>query len=117
MPGYDTSKNIMNHASSGLRADSALRILVVEDNDENRELMSEYLSNFGYQVLDLADGSIFFQALECFRPHLVLLDLKLPGIDGYTLLQQIQQRSDWRQVPIIVVSAFAFKADRERAMS
>lgn len=52
-----------------------------------------------------------------FQPHLILLDLKLPDIDGYTLIQQLKQAPDWQHVPVIVVSAFAFKADQQRALS
>ena len=93
------------------------RILLVEDNDINRQLLEEYLVFHGYQVLSLPGGSGFFQALADFQPQLVLLDLKLPDIDGYTLLQQIQHEPNWQHVPVIVVSAFAFRADQERAFS
>ncbi len=92
------------------------RILLVEDNDLNRQMLAEYLDFCGYQILPLANGYDFFQTLCVFQPHLILLDLKLPGIDGYTLLEQMQQ-SDWQHLPVIVVSAFAFKADRERALN
>ena len=93
------------------------RILLVEDHEVNRRLLSDYLSYLGYQVLCLAEGSTFFETMSHFQPHLVLLDLKLPGIDGYTLLQQIQQKPDWPQMPVIVVSAYAFKADQQRALN
>lgn len=93
------------------------RILLIEDNDINRQLTSEYLEYCGYHVLSLADGAAFDAAMTHFKPHLVLLDLKLPGVDGYTLLGQMQQRSEWHQVPVIVISAFAFQADQERALA
>lgn len=93
------------------------RILLIEDNDINRQLTSEYLEYCGYQVLSLADGATFATAMTHFNPDLVLLDLKLPGIDGYTLLSQIQQKPEWQRVPVIVVSAFAFQADQDRALA
>lgn len=80
-------------------------------------MLEDYLVFCGYQVLSLAFGSGFFQALRDFQPHLILLDLKLPDIDGYTLLEQMGQSSQWRIIPVIVVSAFAFKADRQRALN
>lgn len=80
-------------------------------------MLEDYLVFCGYQVLSLAFGSGFFQALGDFQPHLILLDLKLPDIDGYTLLEQMGQRSEWQVIPVIVVSAFAFKADRQRALN
>ncbi len=93
------------------------RILLVEDNELNRQMLDDYLVYCGYQVLSIASGANFFQVLADFQPNLILLDLKLPGINGYTLLEQIQQETDWRHTPVIVVSAFAFKADKQRALS
>ena len=108
----------MADQGAGIRADAASRrILLVEDNDVNRQMLDDYLVFCGYQVLALSGGSGFFQALADFKPHLILLDLKLPDIDGYTLLQQMQQVTDWQHIPVIVVSAFAFRADQQRAFS
>jgi len=110
-------KNLATRHSQAFNLLRSMRILLLEDNDINRQLLSEYLIYLGYQVLALPDGCNLFQALSDFQPQLILLDLKLPGIDGYTILEQIQQSSDWHQVPVIVVSAFAFKADQQRAIN
>ena len=110
-------KNLTTRHTQAFNLLRAMRILLLEDNDINRQLLSEYLIYLGYQVLGLADGCNLFQALSDFQPQLILLDLKLPGIDGYTILEQIQQSSDWHQVPVIVVSAFAFSADQQRAIN
>jgi CheY-like chemotaxis protein len=96
---------------------SCIRILLIEDNDPNRQLLDDYLNYCGYKVLSLAEGSEFFTAIAQFQPHVILLDLKLPDIDGYTLLQELQQYPDAARVPVIVVSAFAFHTDQQRAMS
>lgn len=93
------------------------RILLVEDNDLNRQMLQDYIVFCEYQVLSLPGGSGLFEALADFQPQLILLDLKLPDVDGYTLLEQIQQSKDWHHIPIIIVSAFAFKADKQRALS
>ncbi|MGA7934149.1 MAG: response regulator [Kovacikia sp.] len=102
-----------------LQSDSELvaRILLVEDNDVNRQLMTDYLRYCGYDVFSIAKGESFADTMIQFRPRLILMDLKLPDIDGYTLLQQIQQTPDWSRIPVIVVSAFAFQADKQRALS
>lgn len=92
------------------------RILLIEDNGPNRQLLAEYLEHCGYEMLSLPDGDRLFESLESFQPHLILLDLKLPGVDGYGLLQQLQCHAQWCCIPVIVVSAFAFEADRERAL-
>ncbi|WP_444980595.1 response regulator [Microseira wollei] len=110
-------KNLATRHTQAFNLLRSMRILLLEDNDINRQLLSEYLIYLGYQVLGLADGCNLFQALSDFQPQLILLDLKLPGIDGYTILEQIQQSSDWHQVPVIVVSAFAFRADQQRAIN
>jgi two-component system, cell cycle response regulator DivK len=92
------------------------RILLVEDNDTSRQLMSDYLEYYGYTVLSLAQSRSFFDTIEQFCPQIILLDLKLPDIDGFALLQQLQQRSEWQTIPVIVVSAFAFQVDQQRAL-
>ena len=93
------------------------RILLVEDDYANRKLIADYLEYCCYTVLGLQDGLQLFKNLESFRPELILLDIKLPKIDGYTLIQQICQHNDWRHLPIVVVSGYAFKADQRRALA
>ncbi|RUR78765.1 response regulator [Chlorogloeopsis fritschii PCC 9212] len=92
------------------------RILLIEDNDINRMLLSDYLSHFRFEVQGLAGGADFIATIKSFQPDLILLDLKLPDIDGYSLLERIQQEVGISQIPIFIVSAFAFKEDRERAI-
>jgi CheY-like chemotaxis protein len=92
------------------------RILLVEDNHVNRMLLTDYLTYCKYNVLGLSEGSNFFSIVEQFQPELILLDLKLPDIDGYSLLKEIQQQPNLSKIPIIIVSAFAFKKDQEKAM-
>lgn len=100
-----------------LRSQKVRRVLLVEDHYLNRMLLSDYLTYCGYDVQSLSEGSTFFSTIEKFEPDLILLDLKLPDIDGYSLLKQVQQKPDLSKIPIIVVSAFAFKADQELALS
>jgi two-component system, cell cycle response regulator DivK len=97
-------------------AKSLVRILQIEDNAASRQLMSDYLRHHGWDVMSLEEGTSFAAAMTQFQPHLVLLDLKLPDVDGYTLLQQMQENPDWRLTPVIVISAFAFQADKQRAL-
>ena len=93
------------------------RILLLEDNDLNREVLEDCLVECGYQIRALAGSKGFFQVLADFQPHLILLDLRLPDIDGYALLEQIQQGTDWQHIPVIVVSALAFSSDKQRALN
>ncbi|PHM05954.1 response regulator [Nostoc sp. 'Peltigera malacea cyanobiont' DB3992] len=100
-----------------LQSHKVRRILLVEDHYLNRMLLSDYLSYCGYEVQSLSEGFAFFSTIEKFEPDLMLLDLKLPDVDGYSLLKQVQQNPHLSKIPIIVVSAFAFKADQELALS
>ena len=93
------------------------RILLVEDNETNQRLMTDYLSYCGYNVCAVTEGAQFPTVMDTFKPHLILLDLKLPDLDGYTLLSQIQANPDWQRVPVIVVSAYAFQRDQQRALA
>ncbi len=95
----------------------AKRILLIEDNHVNRILLSDYLIYCRYEVQSLPEASNFFSTINEFQPELILLDLKLPDIDGYSLLETIQQKPQISKIPVIVVSALAFKADRERAIT
>ncbi|GAC1492286.1 MAG: response regulator [Chamaesiphon sp.] len=109
-------KNLTNGVQANQAAEIPKRILLIEDNNTNRQLLSEYLTYYGYNVLALADGCLFFETMADFQPHLVLLDLKLPKIDGYTLLKQIQEGATWLHIPVIVISALSFKSDEKQAL-
>lgn len=92
------------------------RILLIEDNSNNRLLLTDYLNYFGYEVWSLPDGETLSTTLALFQPDLIVLDLKLPGISGYEILQQLRQTPNWSAIPVIIVSALAFKADQQKAM-
>ncbi|MBW4442225.1 MAG: response regulator [Plectolyngbya sp. WJT66-NPBG17] len=94
-----------------------IRILLIEDNEPNRRLLEDYLIYQGFSVLALAVGTGFDRAIGEFQPQVVLLDLKLPDIDGCDILEQMRQNPEWRRIPVIVVSARAFIADQQRALN
>jgi DNA-binding response OmpR family regulator len=99
-----------------LKSRQTKRVLLVEDNDANRMLLSDCLNYSGYEVKGLCNGSGFFSTVETFRPDLIVLDLKLPDIDGFLLLEKMQSNSLSSKIPVIVVSGLAFKSDCSRAM-
>ncbi|NJL37840.1 MAG: response regulator [Leptolyngbyaceae cyanobacterium RM2_2_4] len=92
------------------------RILLVEDDDANRQLMEDYLNHHDYVVSSIATGLDFLQIVIDFQPNLILLDLKLPDISGYSLLEQLQKSLTLAHIPVIVISAFAFRAEQKRAL-
>ena len=98
-------------------ADGRHRIVVVEDDSANRLFFADYLTFSGFKVLALPHGLDLDQQLKEFQPHLLLLDLGLPEIDGYTLLKQVRSSPLWQQLPVIVVSGYAFAEDQHRAFN
>jgi len=85
------------------------KILVVDDDNEIRELLDEYLTKSGYQVLTVKDGVELKAQLQFGYPDLILLDVMLPGDDGFTICQQVRRSSD---VPIIMLTAVSDDTDQ-----
>ncbi|PSR16112.1 response regulator [filamentous cyanobacterium CCP3] len=98
-------------------ADGRQRIVVVEDDSANRLFFADYLTFSGFRVLALPHGLDLEQQLKEFQPDLLLLDLGLPEIDGYTLIKQVRSSAMWQRLPIIVVSGYAFAEDQHRALA
>ena len=84
-------------------------ILVVDDDAEIRGLLREYLQKQGYRTSEVADGKGMQAALETARPDLVVLDLMLPGEDGFSLCRSLRARSS---VPVIMLTARGEETDR-----
>ena len=85
------------------------QILIVDDDQEIRELLKEYLTRSGFDVLAAAEGGEMYQHLSNNTPDLIILDIMMPGDDGFSLCQQIRRKS---QVPIIMLTAASDEADR-----
>ncbi len=100
----------------GERVAAARRILVVEDNELNLKLVRDVLRHAGFDVIEARSGEDgVVLAAEC-HPDLVLIDLQLPGIDGVEALKLIRSNDGGKKVPVVAVTAFAMRADRERAL-
>jgi two-component system, cell cycle response regulator DivK len=93
---------------------SIARILVVEDNDKNLKLVRDVLSFAGYEVVEARTGEQGVALAEQTLPDLVLMDLQLPGIDGTEALRRLRENPATCDVPVVAVTAFAMKEDRER---
>ena len=91
------------------------RILIVEDNPLNLELVRDILTAEGYQVLEAVDGPAGVALASSETPELILMDLQLPGLDGLQATAQIRSDPRLRDVPIVAVTAHAMKGDDDRA--
>jgi two-component system cell cycle response regulator DivK len=95
---------------------SPARVLLVEDNPDNFELVRFLLERIGYEVLGSRDG---LQALDTARreiPDLILMDLSLPGMDGWTAAQELKNGASTSHIPLLAITAHTLPGDRKRAM-
>jgi len=92
------------------------RILIVEDNELNRDALSRRLIRRGYQVLLAADGIHGLELAAAERPDLILMDLGLPGIDGWECTRRLKADAATSRIPVVALSAHAMVGDRETAL-
>jgi len=91
-------------------------ILIVEDDPFSRELVTDLLTVTGYRVLEAADGRGLLERVKQERPDLILLDLQLPGVDGFTLARRLKADPETRAIPVLALTAYAQSEDRIRAL-
>lgn len=92
------------------------RILVVEDNSPNAELLTEWLETEGYEVSSASDLDTAFHVVQQLRPHAVLLDVQLGGENGLSLATWMRQQPALRHIPVIAVTAHAMVNERDRIL-
>ncbi len=91
-------------------------ILYIEDNPDNRLLVRRVLQAENYNVLDADNAYQAVEILQSSHPDLILMDINLPEIDGYTLTARLKEIPDTQQIPIIALTANVMKGDRERTI-
>lgn len=92
------------------------KILVVEDNDRNRRLIKILLESKGYEVIEAVTGEDALSYLRKERPDVILIDIQLPKMDGLTLTRKLKEQQETKDIPVIAVTAYAMKGDRERVL-
>jgi CheY-like chemotaxis protein len=96
---------------------AARTILVVEDNPLNLELASELLRISGYRVVQARTAEEGIQLARAERPNLILLDVRLPGMDGLAAVRVLKRDADTQHIPTIAMTAQAMKGDEEAALA
>ena len=91
------------------------RILVVEDQEDNRRIMRDLLTSAGYEMIEAVTGEDGVTMAEAQRPDLILMDIQLPGLDGYEATRRIKANPALRQIPIIAVTSYALSGDDVKA--
>jgi two-component system, cell cycle response regulator DivK len=92
------------------------RILVIEDNEQNMYLTTFLLKSHGHQVLQAWDGRQGIDMAASSRPDLIVLDIQLPGMDGYQVARAIKGNPDLAGIPIVAVTSYAMAGDRENIL-
>lgn len=92
------------------------KILYIEDNEQNLYLVRFILEKNGYEVLSALDGREGIDLAAAVMPDLILLDIQLPQMDGYTVARALRQNPDLAGTPIVAVTSYAMAGDREKAI-
>ena len=93
------------------------RILLVEDNELNRDMLSRRLERRGHVVLVAVDGAAGVEAAHAERPDLILMDMSLPVLDGWEATRRLKADGATRLIPVIALTAHAMSGDREQALA
>ena len=93
-----------------------MRILYVEDNEDNIYVIKNRLGRAGFTVLIATDGEQGVNMAAAERPDLILMDLRLPVLDGWEATRRIKAQPETRDIPIIALTAHAMTGDREKAL-
>lgn len=91
-------------------------ILYVEDNSDNRNLIRRVLEAEGYSVVDAVNAGQAIETLEKNRIDLILMDINMPDMDGYTLTTKIKSLQSFSSIPIVAVTANVMRGDREKSL-
>ncbi|MFZ2493871.1 MAG: response regulator [Thermoanaerobaculia bacterium] len=92
------------------------RILLIEDNEQNRYLVTFLLAGRGWEVIHAVDGPSGLALAAETDPALILLDIQLPGMDGYAVARALRKDPKLAVVPLIAVTSYAMAGDRERCL-
>jgi CheY-like chemotaxis protein len=98
-----------------LRDGGPKRVLVVEDQTDAGNLLGKVLQGWGHQVRIVHDGHAALEAAEHFRPDVVLLDIGLPGMDGYQVAERLRARPNLQRTVLIAITGYGQEEDRDRS--
>jgi CheY-like chemotaxis protein len=93
------------------------RVLIADDKPTGRELVRTVLENGGYEVFEASDGIEALDLAHRLRPDLIILDLHMPGLDGFGVIKELRLDPYFATVPVVALTASAMQGDRQRALS
>lgn len=92
-------------------------VLLVEDNEMNRDMLSRRLTRKGYEVLIAVDGESGIALARSESPHIILMDMSLPVIDGWEATRQLKADPETKSIPVIALTAHAMASDKDKALA
>lgn len=92
------------------------KVLIADDNEDSRELVKKILKKEGFEIIEAIDGEEAIVKAIAHRPDLILMDISMPKIDGYEATRRLKERLDFKDVPIIALTAHAMRGDQEKAL-
>ena len=92
------------------------KVLLVEDSEESRDGLARHLRRKGYETLIAVDGGQAVDVARAEAPDLILMDMSLPGLDGWEATRQLKAAPQTRGIPVIALTAHAMAGDREKAL-
>ncbi len=92
------------------------KILLVEDNEMNRDMLSRRLMKKGYELVMAMDGEQAIELAQTEIPDLILMDISLPGVDGWEATRRLKAKPETQAIPIIALTAHAMAGDREKCL-
>jgi len=93
------------------------RVLVADDKPTGRELVRTVLENRGYEVFEASDGIEALESAHRISPDLIILDLHMPGLDGFGVIKELRLDPQFEKTPVVALTASAMQGDRQRALS
>jgi CheY-like chemotaxis protein len=92
------------------------KVLIIEDNEQNMYMLSYLLESENYEIFQAFSGTSGIIVAKNNKPDIILLDIQLPGMDGYAVAAKLKEDEELRSIPIIAVTSYAMPGDREKAI-
>jgi two-component system, cell cycle response regulator DivK len=113
---FDSPQN-NNQAQSEESIGPLTRIMIVEDSEDIRTLLAELLEGEGYDLVFATNGEEGLETAKAIQPDIILMDLSLPGMDGWEAVYRLRQLPAFKHTPIVALTAHATRKDEERALA
>jgi two-component system cell cycle response regulator DivK len=109
--------NVLAQPEEAVAVDPHIRILIVEDSEDIRALLEELLEGEGYSLVFATNGEEGMEMAKREQPNLILMDLSLPGMDGWEAVYRLREMPEFKKTPIVALTAHATRKDEERALA